>query len=178
MGQQGLHLVEARLAQPGGQVADDAGDGAADAVGAVAELGDVVLHAARGGLVRAARGQELVDGGAVDALQQAQVLRVRAGAGVLGGRGVGVDAADAGDKGDYFDAVGQAQVLLGDAAGYPAGAAPAAAGRGLDAVLLEVCPVGVRGPGVQVDGGVAVVLGALVLVEHAQADRGAEVTPN
>lgn len=56
VGQQCLHLVEARLAQPRGRVPDHAGDGAADAVGAVAELGDVVLHAARGFLVGAAHG--------------------------------------------------------------------------------------------------------------------------
>lgn len=179
VGQQGLHLVEAGLAQPRGRVLDDAGHGAADAVVAVAELGDVVLHAARDGLVGAAHGQKLVDGLAVDVAQQAQVVGVGAGAGVLGGGGEEVDGADAGDEGDDLDAVGQAQVLLGDGAGGDAadglaGAAPAAAGRGLDAVLLEVCPVGVRGPRVLVDGGVAVVLGALVLVEHAQANRGAE----
>lgn len=179
VGQQGLHLVKARLAQPRGRVSDHAGDGAADAVGAVAELGDVILHVARGVLVGAAHGQELVDGSAIDALQQAQVLGVRAGAGVLGGRRVEVDSADAGDEGDDLDAVGEAQVLLGDgprsnAANCLTGAAPAAAGRGLDAVLLEVCPVGVGGPGVLVDGGVAVVFGALVLVHDTQADWGAQ----
>lgn len=93
------------------------------------------------------------------------------------------DPADAGDEGDDVDAIGQAQVLLGDGAGGDtanclAGAAPAAAGRGLDAVLLEVCPVGVRGARVLVDGGVAVVLGALVFIHHKQADRGAQVMPN
>lgn len=175
VGQQGLHLVEARLAQPRGRVPDDAGNGATNGVGAVAELGDVVLHAARGVLVRTAHGQELVDGGTVDALQQAEVLRVRAGARVLGGRWVEVDSADAGDEGDDLDAVGQAQVLLGDGAGGDAanclaGAAPAAAGRGLDAVLLEVRPVGVRGARVLVDGGVAVALGELILIHYTKAD--------
>jgi peptidoglycan/LPS O-acetylase OafA/YrhL len=45
-------------------------------------------------------------------------------------------------------------------------------------VLLEVCPVVVRGPGVLVDGGVAVVFGALILVYDTQADRGPQVMPN
>lgn len=90
-----------------------------------------------------------------------------------------MDSADAGDEGDDLDAVGEAQVLLGDGAGSNAsnclaGAAPAAARRGLDAVLLEVCPVGVRGPGVLVDGGVAVVFGALILVHDTQANWGAQ----
>lgn len=36
---------------------------------------------------------------------------------MLGGWGVEVDAANAGDEGDDLDAVGEAQVLLGDGAG-------------------------------------------------------------
>lgn len=175
----GLQLVEARFAEPRGGVLDDAGYGAADAVGAVAEGGDQVLHAARGGLVGAAHGQVGVDGLAGDGLQQLEEVGVRRGRRVLGGGREQVLLADAAHEGDNLDAVGQLEVFLGDGAGGDAadglaGAAPAAARGGLDAVLFEVGPVGVGGAGVHVHGGVAVVLGALVLVEDEHADGGAE----
>ncbi|CRK12996.1 hypothetical protein BN1708_010697, partial [Verticillium longisporum] len=70
VGEQGLELVEAGLTEAGGRVLDDAGDGAADRVVAVAEAGNVVVHGLGRLGVWAAHGQELVDGGAVDGLQE------------------------------------------------------------------------------------------------------------
>lgn len=120
-----------------------------------------------------------VDGRAGDVLQQLEELGVRGGARVLGGGGEQVLLADAAHEGDDFDAVGQLEVFLGDGArchaadGLAGGAAPSAGG-GLHAVLFEVGPVGVGGAGEHVHGGVAVVLGALVLVEDEHADGGAQ----
>lgn len=175
----GLELVKARLAEPRGRILDDARDGAADAVGAVAEGGDELLHAAGRGLVGAAHGQVGVDGLAGDGLQQLEEGGVGRGRRVLGRGREQVLLADAANKGDNFDAVGEAQVLLsngprGDAADGLAGAAAPPARRGLDAVLFEVGPVGVRGAREAVHGGVAVVARALVLVEDEHADGGAE----
>lgn len=62
----GGQLVKAGLAEADGAVADHAGDGAADAVVAVTELGDLDGHALRGVGVWAADGKELVDAGAGD----------------------------------------------------------------------------------------------------------------
>lgn len=174
--QGGLELVKGRLAQAGRGVADDAGDGASGAVLLFLELGDAVLHAAPSFLVGASHRQELVDVGAGEGLGEAEEAGV-------GAHGVSVaeelDGADGGDKGDNLDAVGLAQPLLGDGAGGHTGnglarTAAAAAGGGLDAVLFEVGPVGMAGTGVEVDGLVAVVLGALVLVGDGEEDWGAE----
>lgn len=175
----GLQLVKARLAEPRGRILDDARHRAANAVGAVAERSNQLLHASRGGLVGTAHGQVGIDRLARDALQQGQERRVRRGRRVLGRRREEVFGADAAHKGDNLDAVCQLEVFFGDcarcdAADRLAGAAPAAAGRGLDAVLFEVGPVGVRRAGVQVHGGVAIVLGALVLVEDEHADGRAQ----
>lgn len=57
----GFQLVEDGFAQPDGAVADDAGDGAADAVFLVAVVGDFVGHAGSGFFVRAADGEKAVD---------------------------------------------------------------------------------------------------------------------
>jgi hypothetical protein len=55
-----------------------------------------------------------------------------------------------------------------------ASTASATSAAGLDAVLLQVGPVGVTGAGVQVHGAVAVVLRSLVLVHDAHANGGAQ----
>lgn len=176
VGEEGLELVKGRLAEPRGGVADDAGDGAAGAVVRVAQLGDLVLHAAVGRVVGAAHGEELVDLFAGEVLAKAEE-------GGVGAHGLGVvkelDVADRGDKGDNLHPIGLLQPLLRDGTGGHArnGLArttPAAARAGLDAVLLEVGPIRMAGAGVQVDGLVAVVLGALVLVGHGEEDGRAE----
>lgn len=169
----GLELVEAGLAEAGGGVADDAGDGAARRVVGVAQLGDEGLHLLRGVRVRAADGQELVDAGARERVGEGEGEEGR-----VGGEGVGV-ALEEGDvthrrhEGDDLDAVGLGQPLLRDGTGGHtsnslAGRAPATARRGLDAVLLEVGPVGVRGTRVEVRRAAAVVAGPLVLVGDGQ----------
>lgn len=67
VGELSLELIEARLAQADGDIADDTGDGAADAVVGIAVLFDEVGDA-RGGLLAGAAGRsERVDGLAVDA---------------------------------------------------------------------------------------------------------------
>jgi hypothetical protein len=55
-----------------------------------------------------------------------------------------------------------------------ASTASATSTAGLDAVLLQVGPIGVTGAGVQVHGAVAVVLGPLVLVHDAHANGRAQ----
>jgi hypothetical protein len=177
----GLELVEAGLAEARGGVADDAGDGAARRVVGVAQLGDEGLHLLRGVRVRAADGQELVDAGARERLGEGEEGRV-------GGEGVGV-ALEEGyvthrrHEGDDLDAVGLGQPLLGNGTSSHAsnrltGRAPAAARRGLDAVLLEVGPVGVRGTRVEVRRAAAVVAGPLVLVGNGQQMGVPSVTPS
>lgn len=175
----GLDLVEARLAQAGRRVLDDARHRAADAVRPVAEVGNVRLHLPGDLLVGAPHGEELVHRLAVDGLEELEVVGVRARGRVLGRGGEQVLGADARDEGDDLDAVGQLQVLLGDGAGGHSAdrlpcAAPSATGRGLDAVFLQVGPVCVRGSGEHVHGRVAVVLGSLVLVQDQHADRCAQ----
>ncbi|RBQ72295.1 hypothetical protein VDGD_21454 [Verticillium dahliae] len=179
VGEQGLELVEAGLAEAGGRVLDDAGDGAADRVVTVAEAGNVVVHGLGRLGVWAAHGQELVDGGAVDGLQEREEGGVRRGRGVLRGRREEVDVADARREGRDLGAVGLAQVLFGNGAGGDAGnglarRGAAASGGSLDAVLGEVGPVGVRGTRETVHRLVAVILGTLVLVGHEHAKRCAQ----
>ncbi|KAJ0158688.1 hypothetical protein CTA2_11079 [Colletotrichum tanaceti] len=179
VGELGLELVEAGFAEGRGGVADDAGDGAADAVLALLELADEVNHLVVGLFVRAADGEVLVDGVAVDGVEQREEAGVRRRGRVLRRRREEVAVADAGREGGDLGAVGFAEVLLGEGAGGDAsdglaGGGAAAAGRRLDAVLLEVGPVGVGGTGEHVHGRVAVVLGALVLILDEHADRGAK----
>lgn len=116
VGQLRLQLVEARLAQADGHVADDAGHGSANAVLCVAELLDHLGHACGGLGLGAANGSEAVHRWAVDGLQELQVLGVGRGGGVFGGWGEEVLVADRGDKGDNLDVVGELEVLLGDGA--------------------------------------------------------------
>lgn len=116
VGQLRLQLVEARLAQADGHVADHAGHGAANAIVCIAELLDHLGHAFGGPGLGAANGGEVVHRGAVDSLQELQVLGVGRGGGVFGGWGEEVLVADGGDKGDDLDLVRQLEVLLGDGA--------------------------------------------------------------
>lgn len=81
----GFQLVEARLAEPDGHVADHAGYCPADAVVVVAVVLDRLGHARRRLFVRAADRGELVYRGAVDCLQEFEVLRIRGRGGVGGG---------------------------------------------------------------------------------------------
>ena len=106
--QLGLELVEAGLAQADGDVADHAGDGAADAVLVVPEGLNHFCHARCGLLVRAASGDEGVNSFTVDGLDELQELRVGRWRRVLGSRGEEVFVAHGGDKGDNFDTMRQA----------------------------------------------------------------------
>lgn len=112
--QAGLELVEAGLAQAAGDVADDAGHGSANAVLPVPEVGDALLHPPRGVLVGASHGQELVDGLAVNGLNELEELGILAGRGRLGGGREHVDGADGCREGSDLNAVGNLQVLFGN----------------------------------------------------------------
>lgn len=176
VGEGGLELVEAGLAEANGGVADDAGDGAASAVVLVAQFGNAVLHAAAGVFVRTADREEFVNLGLGDGLGEAEEGRVRAHAVSVVEE---LDVANGGDKGDNVNAVGLLEPLLSNSAcsntgDRLAGTAAAATRAGLDAVLLEVGPVSMAGARKEVDGLVAVVLGALVLVGDSEEDGRAE----
>lgn len=175
----GLELVEAGLAETAGHVTDDAGDGAADTVVAIPVVGDQVHDPLGSFLIGAAGGEEAVDGLAVDGVDEGEEGGVRAWARVLGGGREEVDVADGAGECDDLDAVSQSQVLLGDgascnAADGLAGATSSTSAAGLDAVLLEVGPIGVAGPGEAVHSLVAVVLGSLVLIQNEHADWRSE----
>lgn len=113
----GFELVEAGLTQTNGHVANHTCDGSADAVVVVAELLDDLGHAGCGVGVGTTSGDEGVHGVAVDCLDHLKELGVGGGRGVLGSRGEEVLVANGGDEGDDFDAVRQAEVLLGDGTG-------------------------------------------------------------
>jgi hypothetical protein len=115
--EQRLELVERGLPEPGGQVADDAGDDAADRVVRVAVLLDDLRHGGGGGGGRAAGREVGVDGGARDGGEEIEEVRVGGWGGVLGGGGEEVLGADGGDEGDDFDVVREGEVFLGDGAG-------------------------------------------------------------
>ena len=162
VGQHGFELVESRLAQAAGNITDDAGNGAANAVVVVPELGDQILHALVGLGIGAADGQVAVDGLAGDGVDELEEFGVGARAGVFGRGREEVLGADRGDEGDNLDTVGELKVLLGDGTGSDAangltGRGAAATRRGLDTVFLEVGPVGVGRTGVHVHGLVTVV---------------------
>lgn len=117
VGQLSLQLIEARLAQTDGHVADHAGHGTTDAVLRIAELLDDLGHACGGLGLGAADGGEAVYRRAVDGLEELQVLRVGRGGGVFGGWGEEVLVANGGDEGDDLDIVRKLEVLLCDSAG-------------------------------------------------------------
>lgn len=113
----GLELVEAGLTQADGHITDHTCDGSTNAVLAVAELLNDLGHACAGLGLRAADGGELVNGFAIDGLQQLQVFWVGRGGGVLGGRGEEVLVAYGRNEGDDLDTMRQAKVLLGNGTG-------------------------------------------------------------
>lgn len=116
MGELGFQFVEAGLAEARGAVADDTGDGAADAVCAVAVFGNQTLHALGRFVVGAAHGEVAVDVVAGDSLNEGQELGVGRGGGV-GGRGWEEELwADGVCEGDDFNAVCLSEVFLGDCA--------------------------------------------------------------
>lgn len=117
MGELSLELVEAGLAEPDGDFADHAGDGAANAVVVVAVVLDGFGYAGCGFIGGAAGGHEGVDGVAVDFADQVEELRVCSGCRMFAARREEVFVSDRGDKGNDFDAVREAQVLFGDATG-------------------------------------------------------------
>ena len=127
--------------------------------------------------MRAAHRQELVDPLTREVVAQAEEDRV-VGQGLR--RAVEeVDLTHGAHKGDDLDTVRLLQPLLRHGARSHscdglARTAPTSAARRLDAVLLEVRPIRMAGPRVEVDGLVAVVLRSLVLVGHGQEDGGAE----
>ncbi len=174
----GGQLVEAGLAEADGAVADHAGDGAADAVVAVAELGDLDGHALRGFGVGAADGEEVVDAGAGDGGDEGEEGGVGGGAGVLWGGVEEVLVADGGNPRDDLDAECLGEIFLGDGAGgdtancFASGAAATAAAS-FDAVFVEVGVVCVAGAGVEVHGAAAVVFGSLVFIADDEGYGGA-----
>lgn len=85
--QLGLELVEARLTQTNGHVADHASHRTTDAVVVVTVLLNHTSHTSRDLFIGAAGWGERVDGLAVDFRQQVQELGVRGGRGVFGCRG-------------------------------------------------------------------------------------------
>lgn len=113
----GLELVEAGFAEARGDVADDAGDCAADAVFEVAKVLDERGHAVVCGGVGAAYGDEGVDLRAGDGVEEGEVGRVGGRRGVGCGRGEEELVADGGGEGDDFDAVGFVEDFFGDGAG-------------------------------------------------------------
>lgn len=118
VGESGLELVEAGLANTRRNVADDAGDGAAGAVVLVFQLRNEVLHAAVGVVVWAADGEILVDLGAGDGVSEAEESGI-------GAHGIGVakelDGTDRGDESDNIDVVGLLEPLFGNGTGGHAG---------------------------------------------------------
>lgn len=113
----GLELIEAGLAQADGYVTNHTCDGSTNAVVTVPELLNDLGHACAGLGLRAADGGELVNGFAVNGLQQLQVFRVGRGSGVFGGRREEVLVAHGGDEGDDLDTVRQTEVLLSNGTG-------------------------------------------------------------
>ena len=85
MSEHGLELIEARFPQSNGAVADHAGDGAADAVVAVAVLFDHLGHAGGGVGRGAAHRHEGVDLLARDGGDEGEEGWVAGGGGVGGG---------------------------------------------------------------------------------------------
>ena len=77
VGEHGFEFVEDGLAEADGTVADDAGDGAADGVARVAVFLDEGRHAGGGRGVGTADGDEVVDFGAGDVVDEGEELRVR-----------------------------------------------------------------------------------------------------
>jgi len=172
----GLELVEAGLAKADGDVADNAGDCATDAVVVVAIFLDDLGHACGGFFAGAAGGREGVDGLAVNGFQEVEEFGVRGGGGVLGGRGDEVLIADRGDERHNLNAVRKTQVLLRDSTGGNTtncltGTATATTTASFDTVLFEVSQIRMAGARVQIHRAAAVVLGSLVLVADHHANR-------
>lgn len=176
VGQESLELVKGGLAEAGWAAADNAGDGAADRVVLVAELGSQILHLLCNGSIRAAHGKELVNLFAGEGIDKPEELGVAA-------ERVDVvkelDLANRRHKGDNLDTVGLAQPLFsnstgGDAGNGLAGTAAATTGGGLDSVLFEVGPVGVGGARVHVDCFRSVVFRALVFIHDCESDGRAQ----
>ncbi|KAI6764649.1 hypothetical protein HG531_012536 [Fusarium graminearum] len=114
VGEGGLQLVEAGLAETRGRIADDAGDGSASAVVGVSQLSDACLHGSTVGVVGASHGEVVVDLLTGDSLSETEEGRVSA-------HGVTVakelDVSDRGDKGNDLDAIGLLEPLLSDSTG-------------------------------------------------------------
>lgn len=119
MGQLGRELVKGGLAETGGEVADDAGDGTANGVLGILGLDDALLHTLAGLEVRAAS-DVLVDLLAGDRLEELEIVLVQGGVAllVLGvvGDGGDVDLADGGNESNDLNAMDLLQVLIGDGA--------------------------------------------------------------
>lgn len=111
-----LELVEARLAETDGDVADYTGDCSTDAIVVVPEFLDHLGHALGGGGVGASDGCEFVDCFAGDGFEELEVFGVGGGGWVFGGWGVEVLVADGGDEADDLNTMRQLQVLFGDGA--------------------------------------------------------------
>ena len=117
VGQLGLHLVEAGLAQTRRYVTDNASDVTTDAVLLFLVLCDQVGHAVVGCLFGATDGKEFVDLLTGDLVNELEELGVgRRGRVVCGGR-VELLVADRRGEGNNLDAVGEGEVLFGDGAG-------------------------------------------------------------
>ena len=115
--QLGLELVEARLAQTNGHVADHASHRTTDAVVLVPVLLNHTGHPSSSVFIGAAGWGERVDGLAIDFGQQVQELGVRRGRGVFGSRGNQVLVTHRRHKRHDLNVVGEVQVLFRNGTG-------------------------------------------------------------
>lgn len=202
MGDLGLELVKAGLAQADGDVADHACHGAADAVVAVTVFLNGFGHAGGGFVVGAAGGCERVHGLTIDRFKEFEEFRVGGCGGVFRSRGDEVFVANRRDERNNLDVVRETQVLFGngtssDTAWYYlsilsfflknkpqsrcakltnglTGTAATTTTASLDTVFLEIGQIGMARPGEQVHCAATIVLGSLVLIANHHADRSSQ----
>lgn len=171
----GFELVEARLAETEGSVADHASHGAADAVFGVTEEGDFFGHSLRRLGIGAAHGEEAVDLVTGDGGEKGEEGRVGC-CGWVGGRGgEEMFVSNRGDKGDYFHAMRESEIFLCNrTCSYPTNCFPrttsTSTAAGFDAVFLLVGVVGMARPREHIHGASTVIFWPLVFILDHQTD--------
>lgn len=178
VGKSSLQLGEDWLAKSSWDVSNDTGHGASDAVLAISEIGNGLLHLGSDFRVWAADNR-LVNGFARHLLKQLEKLGVVRSGGILGGWWDVVDVADRRNPSNNLNAVGELKVVLTESAcGHSAdglsGTGTAATRGGTNTVLLKVGEVGVTGARVLLHGVALVVCRAEVLVLDDHGNWGAE----
>lgn len=178
LGECGLKLIEAGFAKADGNVADNAGDGSANAVELVAGLADVIFHLTGDVGVWAAHWEEFVD--TVARHRADEVGKFRAIADELTVNvGKEMNPADTRNKCDDLHSVSLVKPFLRDSSSrdtrnrFPGGAS-SSTGRGLDPILGEVRPVGMARARVEIDSLTAVVTRSLVFVGDDQENGRSE----